>query len=665
MDESEEYLHQTLSSHFKLILSYFETISNLSLSKNFDLDYLEGSIRSLIMKPSTSIFLISIIILLFFSQTFDFWLNIFHDKLPFKLMTRNFLRSGLSSGHLKNVIYELKANQVGVYAIQGRRPHMEDNFSFKFDTLNGECLLNGRKLESLKQSNAFNTSYNLEMIAVFDGHGGSTASNYAQENLLNSFKKSLDELIIDSNLNQCKELNVEIISKILTEQILKLDSILCDRLKKSSDIAGTTALIALRFVNTNELIIANIGDSRGVLCDSKGTTVPLSIDHKPNSPIEFKRIYDNGGFVKFNGVWRVAGILACSRALGDFPLKEKNYIVAEPDILSFKLNDLKPKFAILASDGLFDFFSNEAAVKFVKEKMEELSKRFTMSKNELSLELAKLLTLEAYRRGSTDNITVVVWIFDYEPIKQPTVKHPPSVKELKVQRTKKADELEEIQIRHRSRIEKKIVENKFTRPIENKFAKDITYQTEEIMCDSTTIEFKVNEHLINDQSESQDKATTDETPSKIPKQCSKRNKKFNLLNLELNLNKLTGDKEVKQSLDEKTTFTIPKSEEIINDNSSENDEVKVDELKDDQLDNNQIRLKDEYNLVRSPKKLKNQQVNKDINRIDVQVVNQKLNQIANQIANENSNQDTNENRITNKLKPDQSDEEFFDVKDSN
>lgn len=47
-----------------------------------------------------------------------------------------------------------------------------------------------------------------------------------------------------------------------------------------------------------------------------GNTIALSFDHKPNHPIEFKRIYDSGGFVRFNGVWRVAGILACSRALG-------------------------------------------------------------------------------------------------------------------------------------------------------------------------------------------------------------------------------------------------------------------------------------------------------------------------------------------------------------
>lgn len=118
MDESDEYLHQTISSHFQIIVNYIETLTSLSFAQNFDLEYLESSIMNLVCKPSTSIFLVSIIILLFFTQTFDFWLNIFYNRLPFKSITRN-LRSGLGGSHLKNVIYELKANQLGVYAIQG------------------------------------------------------------------------------------------------------------------------------------------------------------------------------------------------------------------------------------------------------------------------------------------------------------------------------------------------------------------------------------------------------------------------------------------------------------------------------------------------------------------------------------------------------------------
>lgn len=86
---------------------------------------------------------------------------------------------------------------------------------------------------------------------------------------------------------------------------------------------------------------------------------------------ERKRINKAGGLVTFNGVWRVAGILATSRALGDYPLKDKKLVIADPDILTFDLKDHNPMFIVLASDGLWDTFSNEEAVAFIKERINE------------------------------------------------------------------------------------------------------------------------------------------------------------------------------------------------------------------------------------------------------------------------------------------------------
>lgn len=106
-----------------------------------------------------------------------------------------------------------------------------------------------------------------------------------------------------------------------------------------TNVAGTTALIAV--LQSSRLIVANVGDSRGVMCDSKGNAIPLSFDHKPQQTRELKRIQEAGGFIAFKGVWRVAGILATSRAMGDYPLKEKNLVIAEPDILTFDLTDHK------------------------------------------------------------------------------------------------------------------------------------------------------------------------------------------------------------------------------------------------------------------------------------------------------------------------------------
>merc|ERR1712078_683514 len=61
------------------------------------------------------------------------------------------------------------------------------------------------------------------------------------------------------------------------------------------------------------LLVANIGDSRAVLCTARklpGSTgglmaLPLSVDHKPNREDEKARIEGKGGVVDFMGVWRV------------------------------------------------------------------------------------------------------------------------------------------------------------------------------------------------------------------------------------------------------------------------------------------------------------------------------------------------------------------------
>ena len=60
----------------------------------------------------------------------------------------------------------------------------------------------------------------------------------------------------------------------------------------------------------------------------------------------------------------------------------------------------RPMFLIFASDGLWDTFSNEEAVSFIKERLKE--PHFG----------AKSIALQSYLRGSTDNITVMVIVFN-------------------------------------------------------------------------------------------------------------------------------------------------------------------------------------------------------------------------------------------------------------
>lgn len=53
---------------------------------------------------------------------------------------------------------------------------------------------------------------------------------------------------------------------------------------KNIFFTGTTAVLAL--VQDGTLTVANVGDSRGVLCDKAGQAVPVSFDHKPHLVIK-------------------------------------------------------------------------------------------------------------------------------------------------------------------------------------------------------------------------------------------------------------------------------------------------------------------------------------------------------------------------------------------
>jgi protein phosphatase 1L len=149
------------------------------------------------------------------------------------------------------------------------------------------------------------------------------------------FERDITEYFLANNSNGDIDF-----PKLIRDAISSVDKLLIQQAKKSMQIGGTTLLLAILDCSSSVLWVANVGASRGVLSNSssvpKGEVMPLSFDHKPSQLKERRRIEEAGGFVAMNGVWRVQGILATSRALGDFPLKDKNLITCEPDILSFR-----------------------------------------------------------------------------------------------------------------------------------------------------------------------------------------------------------------------------------------------------------------------------------------------------------------------------------------
>ncbi|WVZ87955.1 hypothetical protein U9M48_034528 [Paspalum notatum var. saurae] len=139
--------------------------------------------------------------------------------------------------------------------------------------------------------------------------------------------------------------------------------------------SGTTAVTVVR--QGDHLFIANLGDSRAVLCtqDSKGRLIPIQLttDLKPDLPSELARILNCKGRVfamddepDVPRLWlpdQDAPGLAMARAFGDFCLKNHG-LICTPEVYYRKLTE-KDEFLVLATDGIWDVLSNKAVVKMV------------------------------------------------------------------------------------------------------------------------------------------------------------------------------------------------------------------------------------------------------------------------------------------------------------
>lgn len=274
---------------------------------------------------------------------------------------------------------------VGWAMMRGRRSYNEDTLNCRFATLD-DCPECGE----------------IGCIGVFDGHGGPKASEFVQENL---FQNILQSSFFPNDV--FKALGASIIvwlyMKLQSHMMILLyaedgfvrtDSVYTTLDERQRNDDGCTATAAL--IIKDKLYVAHVGDSRAVLSEDKKAVV-LTEDHKPNRVDERQRIEDVGGTVIHAGTWRVGGVLAVSRSFGNRLLKR--FIVAHPEIRQDRLH-VKSNCLIVASDGLWDVFTNQEAV-------DEALKHTDPQ------EAAHSLIQMAYDKGSFDNISCIVCFFKY------------------------------------------------------------------------------------------------------------------------------------------------------------------------------------------------------------------------------------------------------------
>jgi len=268
---------------------------------------------------------------------------------------------------------------MSVYTVSliGVRPQNEDSHEIIIN-------LTGKNTE-IKQLNFF---------GIFDGHGhghgGKQISTYIKNNLPKYF---LDQRVV---LPLSKRYVVNVY----------------DHLQKNligtsfSKCAGSTGLVVLHYKHDNNyfLNVINNGDSRCVLCRDN-FALPLTKDHKPNSPEEKNRITQLGGNIEFDGFdWRIKD-LSVSRSFGD--IDATPFVTHRPDLFRYKL-DKNDKFIVLACDGLWDVLSNSDVVDFILLNCYDESLK---NRTNVNINVAKKLANHAIEKGSGDNVTVIIVFF--------------------------------------------------------------------------------------------------------------------------------------------------------------------------------------------------------------------------------------------------------------
>ena len=166
---------------------------------------------------------------------------------------------------------------------------------------------------------------------------------------------------------------------------------------KESYRSGSTCVISIIYKYDGKLImeVINLGDSRCGIIYKNNKFLQITEDNSPDNPKERQRIESMGGkIIKDSyGISRING-LSVSCGIGD---SEINYISHKPDIFrKIITNDIK--YIILNCDGLVESLTNEDIVKYIH--------KYKKSNN-----VAKELALKAYKKGSDDNISVIILEF--------------------------------------------------------------------------------------------------------------------------------------------------------------------------------------------------------------------------------------------------------------
>ena len=309
-----------------------------------------------------------------------------NKKIKFSLIRNNSVSSRTSS----NIIHKEYLNQVNSKTNSSQNTtltHKDEKINKTIIKFNSICKkgFSGPGIEKINQDNFyifenFLNNKDQYFFTVCDGHG--INGHYISKYLINNLPLKIHNTFLLSNYNNINKINSQNLNDLIKNIYLEINTNLLLDENIDTTFSGSTCVSLI--YSPQKIFCINLGDSRCILgkFDKKNNIwyhKPLSNDHKPSIIEEKARILKSNGriepyknennfYIGPERVWLkdedVPG-LAMSRSFGD-DLAHTIGVTCEPEIIEIEFNE-EDKFIILASDGIWEFMSNQEVVDIVKE----------------------------------------------------------------------------------------------------------------------------------------------------------------------------------------------------------------------------------------------------------------------------------------------------------
>lgn len=296
-------------------------------------------------------------------------------------------RKSSYSGHVSNINFD-------VSSMQGWRRSMEDRFAIELNIIPS-----------------------VHFFAIFDGLGGPELAEFCKEVLPRELKLNED----------FKNHNWE---KAFEDTFNKLDNMLrrpegrelMDKIHggpSNPRLSGTSAEVCL--ITPNEIILAEVGNSKVVLVTKDKKCQLLSVDHTVQDKKERDRIRAAGGWISEG---RVNDSLIITRSIGllDYKMNDKldwknQIITSQPTIKKVLIQD-DFEFLILATDGTFDLITETQ----VADEIRAALVKGRELKGIIDDLLDRMIAKDTASGDGCDNMTLMVLVFVDQAYQRPEIK---------------------------------------------------------------------------------------------------------------------------------------------------------------------------------------------------------------------------------------------------